>query len=103
MIRVANYLRATIVHRSCIQLSGQMVSAIRTDQTRSSWKVVPVPAAIGLAVALVAAAAIGVAVALHVGPWAEAPLPVCWPVPSFTLTDQLGCPFSSSDLSGRAA
>src|SRR5438309_8216701 len=103
MIRVANYLRAIIVHRTCIQFSGQMVSATRTDQTRSSWPVTPVRATIGLAVALVAAAAIGVAVALHVGPWAEEPLPVFWPVPSFTLTDQLGRPFASSDLSCRAA
>ncbi len=80
-----------------------MVSATRSDQTRRTWPVAPVYATIGLAVALVAATAIGLAVALHVGPWPEEPLPVFWRVPSFTLTDQLGRQFGSSDLSGRAA
>src|SRR5712692_6369192 len=80
-----------------------MVSASRPAQTRRTWILAPVPAAIGLAVALVVVTAVGSARALHVGPWAEEPLPVFWPVPSFTLTDQLGRPFSSSDLSGRAA
>jgi protein SCO1 len=80
-----------------------MLSATRPDQTRRTWPVAAVAAGIGLAIALVAATAVGLAVALHVGPWAEEPLPVFWPVPSFTLTDQQGRPFGSSDLSGRAA
>jgi protein SCO1/2 len=32
----------------------------------------------------------------------EEPLPELWPMPSFTLTDQQGHPFPSSDLAGRA-
>ena len=103
MIRAATALRATIVHRGCIQLSGQMVSATRPDQTRRTWPVAPMRAAIGLAVALLAVTAVGITVALHVGPWAEEPLPVFWPAPSFMLIDQQGRPFTSSDLSGRAA
>jgi protein SCO1 len=80
-----------------------MVSASRPDQTHRTWPVAPVHGAIGLAIALVAVTAVGIAVAFHVGPWAEEPLPVFWPVPSFTLIDQLGRPFGSSDLAGRAA
>src|SRR5712691_3778505 len=90
-IRRHAVLRDTIVHRICIHWSGHMVSATRSDQTRRTWPVAPVYATIGLAVAL------------HVGPWAEEPLPVFWPVPSFTLTDQLGRQFGSRDFLGRAA
>src|SRR5712691_11958577 len=95
-------LRVTTVHRICIHWLGHLVSATRSDQTRRTWPVAPVYATIGLAVALVAATAIGLAAARHVGPWAEEPLPVFWPVPPFTLTDQLGRQFGSNDLSGRA-
>src|SRR5712691_8832261 len=79
-------LRVTIVHRICIHWLGHLVSATRSDQTRRTWPVAPVYATIGLAVALVAVTVIGLGVALHVGPWAEEPLPVFWRVPSFTLT-----------------
>lgn len=34
---------------------------------------------------------------------AEEPLPDLWPLPSFALVDQLGRPFGSADLAGRAA
>jgi protein SCO1 len=80
-----------------------MVSAVRPDQKPGAWPVAPVYAAIALAIALLAATMVGAAVALHVGPWAQAPLPVFWPMPSFTLTDQSGRRFGSDDLAGRAA
>ena len=50
-----------------------------------------------------AAGLVGAAMVLHVGPWAEEPLPIFWAVPTFNLTDQQGRPFGSADLNGRAA
>jgi len=59
--------------------------------------------AVFIACALGAAGLVGAAMVLHVGPWAEEPLPVFWAVPTFNLTDQQGRPFGSADLNGRAA
>ncbi len=63
----------------------------------------PLAAAIGLLVALLALGGAGIALVVHVGPWSAEPLPVFWPAPRYALTDQSGRPFGSADLQGRAA
>ena len=54
-------------------------------------------------VALLAAGTAGTLMALRIGPWAPEPLPVLWPTPTFSLTDQSGRAFGSADLQGRTA
>jgi protein SCO1 len=81
----------------------RMVATTRPAHHRRAWPIARPHAVIGVATALVLAGAVGLALVLHVGPWAEPPLEVLWPAPSFTLTDQQHRPFGSADLAGRAA
>src|SRR5712691_6935337 len=80
-----------------------MVTATKPEQARAARPVASIYAWLGIAASLVAATVLSVAAANHVGPWTEEPLPVFWPVPGFALTDQMGRPFGSGDLSGHAA
>ena len=80
-----------------------MVTVSRADPKPTGWAGMRLHIAVFIACALGAAALVGAAMVLHVGPWAEEPLPVFWAVPTFTLTDQQGRPFGSADLNGRAA
>ena len=83
-------------------IETQMVCATRADSKQWSWPGIRSHAAIGLGSAIVAAIMVGSAVVMHLGPWAEEPLPVFWPTPTFSLIDQQGRPFGSGDLTGRA-
>ena len=83
-------------------IETQMVSATRADSKQWSWPGIRSHAAIGLGSAIVAAIMVGSALVMHLGPWAEEPLPVFWPTPTFSLIDQQGRPFGSGDLTGRA-
>ena len=80
-----------------------MVTASRADAKPSGWAGLRAHIAVFVACALGAAGLVAAAVLLHVGPWAEEPLPVFWPMPTFNLTDQQGRPFGAADLNGRAA
>jgi protein SCO1 len=81
-----------------------MASTTRPDERHGSPLAPLVRASVSLGLVLVLAlAGLGGARWLHVGPWAEEPLPVFWPAPAFTLTDQQGRSFGSAELAGRAA
>jgi protein SCO1/2 len=80
-----------------------MVTAGRADAKPTGWAGMRRHIALFIACALGAPGLVGAAMVLHVGPWAEEPLPVFWAMPSFNLTDQQGRPFGSADLNGRAA
>jgi len=79
-----------------------MVSATRPDQKHWAWPSVRSYTTIGFVGALVTAVVFCMAVALHLGPWVQEPLPVLWPAPTFTLTDQQGRPFGSANLARKA-